>query len=283
MKLSVGFSTCPNDTFMFEAIVNKRLDMDRTEFDFMLSDVEELNKKAKNNELDISKISIAAYPYFADQYELLTAGSAIGKGNGPVLVSKKKIYQDELHDALIAIPGVHTTARLLLSIIYPEARHVKEYLFSDIEEAVLSDETDAGVIIHENRFTYPQKGLRKVTDLGEEWEKITRLPLPLGGIIIRRGLPAEVKTAFDRLLSESVKYALGKPLVSLPYVKKHAQNLDESVIFQHINLFVNEFSVQMGEEGKKAITTLLEKGAKSGMLPPVQQSIFVSQTKNITP
>lgn len=276
MKLSVGFSTCPNDTFMFEAIVNKRLDMDRTEFDFVLSDVEELNKKAKNNELDISKISIAAYPYFAEKYELLTAGSAIGKGNGPVLVSKKKIYQDELHDALIAIPGVHTTARLLLSIIYPEATHVKEYLFSDIEEAVLSDETDAGVIIHENRFTYQQKGLRKVTDLGEEWEKITRLPLPLGGIIVRRNLPAEVKTAFDHMLSESVKVALEKPLVSLPFVKKHAQNLDESVIFQHINLFVNEFSVQMGEEGKKAIATLLERGAKSGMFPPLQQSVFVS-------
>lgn len=275
MKLSVGFSTCPNDTFMFEAIVNKRLDMDKMEFDFVLSDVEELNKKAKNNELDISKISIAAYPYFAEKYELLTAGSAIGKGNGPVLVSKKKIYQDELHDALIAIPGVHTTARLLLSIIYPEARHVKEYLFSDIEEAVLSDETDAGVIIHENRFTYQQKGLRKVTDLGEEWEKITRLPLPLGGIVVRRDLPAEVKTAFDTMLSESVKVALEKPLVSLPFVKKHAQNLDESVIFQHINLFVNEFSVQMGEEGKKAIATLLERGAKSGMFPPVQQSVFV--------
>ena len=276
MKLTVGFSTCPNDTFMFEAIVNKRIETEGHDFDFVLSDVEDLNKKARNKELDISKISIAAYPYFADEYEFLTAGAAIGNGNGPVLVSKRKLYIDELHDSLIAIPGMHTTARLLLSVIYPQAVNLKEYLFSDIEDVVLSDETDAGVIIHENRFTYAKKGLRKVADLGEEWEKITRLPLPLGGIIIRRSLAANIRTGFDRMLSASVQYALDKPLVSLPFVKKHAQNLDESVIFQHINLFVNEFSVQMGEEGKESIKTLLERGKAAGLFPEIKQAIFTS-------
>ena len=274
MKLSVGFSTCPNDTFMFEAIVNKRLETDMTEFDFILSDVEELNRKAEEGELDISKISIAAYPHFSDRYQLLSSGSAIGNGNGPVLVSKKKIYTDEFHDILIAIPGIHTTARLLLSIIYPQAKNIKEYLFSDIEEAVLSNETDAGVIIHENRFTYQKKGLRKVVDLGEEWEKITRLPLPLGGIVIRRHLNKALKKQFDQLLAQSIRYALDKPLVSLPFIRKHAQNLDESVIFQHINLFVNDYSVHMGAEGRKSIETLFARGYEAGMLPDIKDTIF---------
>ena len=274
MKLSLGFSTCPNDTFMFEALVNKRIQAKGYEFDLQLADVEELNKKALAGELDITKISIAAYPHFASTYQLLSAGGAIGTGNGPVLVSKKKIYPDEMQNLLIAIPGIHTTARLLMSIIYPEAKDLREYLFSDIEDAVLSDATDAGVIIHENRFTYMDKGLRKISDLGEEWEKLTHLPLPLGGIAIKRSLSSNVKTEFNKLLSESIRFALDKPLISLPFVKKYAQNLQEAIIFQHIKLFVNEYSANMGEEGKESINALFKRGYDVGSLPQINEAIF---------
>ena len=274
MKLSLGFSTCPNDTYMFEALVNKRIPTKNCEFDLFLADVEELNKKAMNAELDITKISMAAYPHFASSYQLISAGAAIGTGNGPVLISKKKIYPDELQNLLIAIPGIHTTARLLMSIIYPEAKNLREYLFSDIEEAVLSNETDAGVIIHENRFTYHEKGLRKIADLGEEWEKLYRLPLPLGGIAIKRSLSNTVKTEFNKLLTESIRFAMEKPLISLPFIKNYAQNLEESIIFQHIHLFVNDYSVQMGEEGKEAINKLFKKGFDAAALPEINESIF---------
>ena len=274
MELSLGFSTCPNDTFMFEALVNKRIQIKGYEFDLSLADVEELNKKAMNAELDISKVSIAAYPYFASSYQLLSSGGAIGTGNGPVLVGKNKIYPDELKDLLIAVPGNHTTARLLMTIIYPDAKNLKEFLFSDIEDAVLSGATDAGVIIHENRFTYQEKGLRKIVDLGEEWEKLSHLPLPLGGIVIKRNLSNNVKAEINKILADSIRYAMEKPLVSLPFIKKYAQNLNESIIFQHINLFVNDFSAQMGEEGKEAINSLFKRGIKVGSLPEINQTIF---------
>jgi 1,4-dihydroxy-6-naphthoate synthase len=259
---------------MFEALVNKRIVTKGYEFDLHLADVEELNKMAMMAELDITKISIAAYPHFASTYQILSSGGAIGTGNGPVLVSKKKIYPDELRNLLIAIPGIHTTARLLMSVIYPEAKDLREYLFSDIEDAVLSDETDAGVIIHENRFTYQDKGLRKIADLGEEWEKLTHLPLPLGGIAIKRSLSNTVKTEFNKLLSESIRFALEKPLISLPFVKKYAQNLEEAIIFQHIKLFVNEYSANMGDEGKEAINALLKRGFEVGSLPQIIETIF---------
>jgi len=274
MELSLGFSTCPNDTFMFEALVNKRIQIKGYEFDLSLADVEELNKKAMNAELDISEVSIAAYPYFASSYQLLSSGGAIGTGNGPVLVGKNKIYPDELKDLLIAVPGNHTTARLLMTIIYPDAKNLKEFLFSDIEDAVLSGATDAGVIIHENRFSYQEKGLRKIVDLGEEWEKLSHLPLPLGGIVIKRNLSNNVKAEINKILADSIRYAMEKPLVSLPFIKKYAQNLNESIIFQHINLFVNDFSAQMGEEGKEAINSLFKRGIKVGSLPEINQTIF---------
>jgi 1,4-dihydroxy-6-naphthoate synthase len=274
MKLSLGFSTCPNDTFMFEALVNKRIQVKGYEFELFLADVEELNKKAMKEDLDISKISIASYPYFASSYQILSAGGAIGTGNGPVLVSKNKIYPDELDDLLVAVPGNHTTAKLLMTIMYPEAKNLKEFLFSDIENAVLSNETDAGVIIHENRFTYQEKGLRKIVDLGEEWEKLSHLPLPLGGIVIKRNLSNTIKTEINKLLAESIRFALDKPLLSLPFIKNYAQNLDEAIIFQHIKLFVNEYSAQMGEEGKEAIRALFNKGIKVGSLPEIKDTIF---------
>jgi 1,4-dihydroxy-6-naphthoate synthase len=276
MTLSLGFSTCPNDTFIFDALVNHRTGNKSIQFEVVLADVEDLNKRALGNELDISKISYAAYPAFAGSYEILPAGSAIGRGNGPVIISKRKIYPDELNEALIAIPGIHTTANLLLSILFPGILRRREYLFSDIEEALLCNEVDAGVIIHENRFTYAAKGLLKVADLGEVWEKQTESPLPLGGIVIKRSLPQAVKKDIAERIAESIRFAFKFPSASEGYIKQYAQNLDESVIAKHINLFVNDFSIDMGEEGRKAIQTLFTKGAEVNALHPVPEEIFLA-------
>ena len=190
-KITLGFSTCPNDTFIFDAMIHHKIDTESLEFEVVLGDVEELNRKAMNNDLDITKISYNAFSKVANDYLILDAGSALGYKNGPLLISKRKIYQDEINDVKIAIPGFNTTANLLFSIAFSGAKNKKEYLFSDIEEAVLSNEVDAGLIIHENRFTYEKKGLKKIIDFGEYWEKETGLPIPLGGIIVKRNLDKE--------------------------------------------------------------------------------------------
>jgi 1,4-dihydroxy-6-naphthoate synthase len=191
MKLTLGFSPCPNDTFIFEAMVHGRIDTEGTEFDWFLADVEELNRRAMDGSVDITKMSFHAYALTATNYLILDSGSALGRGNGPLVVSKRRIWPDELHDAVIAIPGQNTTANLLFSIFWPAANKKREYLFSDIPEAVLSGEADAGVIIHETRFTYRSLGLQKVADTGELWEEMTGLPLPLGGIVINRRIDTE--------------------------------------------------------------------------------------------
>ena len=173
MKLKLSISTCPNDTFMFDAMLHRRIDTEGLDFDLTMADIEQLNAAALAGEPDITKLSYASFPLVADRYRILGSGSALGRGNGPLLVSRHKLYPDELRDARIAIPGEHTTANRLLSLFFPEASDKRVYLFSDIADAVLSDECDAGVLIHEGRFTYRGKGLRLVADLGEEWEKRT--------------------------------------------------------------------------------------------------------------
>ncbi len=262
MTLSLAFSTCPNDTFMFEALVNKRIDTAGFEFDVNLADIEELNKQASEQINDITKISINAFASLTEHYQLLNSGAALGFGNGPLIISKHKIYPDELHDARIAIPGENTTANLLMKILFPQAKNKKTYLFSDIEEAVLSGETDAGLIIHETRFSYHKKGLQKVADLGEIWEEKIKLPLPLGGIAIRRALPEKVKQQIQNQLKASVQFALNNPAASLTYVKSHAKDLDEQVIKQHINLYVNEYSIACKSDGQSAIEYLLKQAAQ---------------------
>src|SRR5512133_2254471 len=242
-KLDLSFSTCPNDTFMFDALVNHRIGAEGFEFSLHLADIEELNHRAGQGIPDITKISIAAYASVYKQYELLRSGAAIGFGNGPLLVSKKKIYPDELKDVLIAIPGEQTTANLLLKILFSVAEKKKVYLFSSIEEVVLDKECDAGLLIHETRFTYQSRGLKKIVDLGEEWEKRTGLPIPLGGIAIRRSLPLQLKKDFEELLKKSVRFGLDHPDLPLPYMKIHAQELSQEVMLKHVNLYVNEFSV----------------------------------------
>jgi len=275
MKLKLGFSTCPNDTFIFDAMVHHKIDCEGLEFDLLLADVEELNREAKNTTLDITKISYHAYAYIAENYSILNSGSALGKNNGPLLISKKKIYPDEVNDLKIAIPGKMTTANLLLSIAYPEAKNKIEYLFSDIEEVILSNEVDAGLIIHENRFTYKNRGLKKIIDLGEFWETKTKSHIPLGGIIINRKLPHDIITKVDRVLRRSVEYAFKNPNESLKFIKKYAQEMDEDVMKKHIDLYVNDFTFDLGREGKKSIENLYSIAHELDLIPKLPEKIFI--------
>lgn len=275
MELTLGFSPCPNDTFIFDAMIHNKIDTEGLKFNFILADVEELNKTAFEGKIELTKLSYHAFAYVANNYKLLTSGSALGRKNGPLLISRKKIYPDEVYDLRVAIPGKYTTANLLFGIEFPRVREIKEYLFSDIEDAILGDEVDAGVIIHENRFTFEKKGLQKIVDLGEIWEEKTGNPIPLGGIIIHRKFDSELQQKVNRVLRRSIEFAFENPESSRSYIKKHAQELEDSVIEQHIDLYVNEFTVELGTTGKKAINTLFEKATKSGIIESVPKDIYV--------
>lgn len=259
MKLQLCFSTCPNDAFIFDAIVHGRIDTEDLAFDIHMADVEELNKLALSAQSDITKLSFNAYAQVSSRYAILNSGSALGRKNGPLLVSKTKIYRDEISSLRIAVPGKNTTATALLQIIFPHATVLKEYLFSDIESAVLDGEVDAGVLIHEGRFTYKSKGLQLVADLGEMWENSTHQPVPLGCIVIKRSVDNVIQQKFDRILRKSVEFAIANPAASLPFVRKHAQEMDEETMQKHINLFVNDFTVTLGENGKAAINFFLDR------------------------
>jgi 1,4-dihydroxy-6-naphthoate synthase len=273
-SFDLGFSPCPNDTFIMDALVHNRI---QSEFEFIpaIHDVDVLNNLARNGELSITKLSFGAYPFVSDKYQILAAGSALGRGCGPLLISKNAIDSKNLSNLTVAIPGETTTANLLLSILYPEIKQKKVFLFSEIENAVLSGEVDLGLIIHENRFTYAQKGLLKFADLGERWEVETGLPIPLGCIAIKRTISEGVKAKISKLLTQSVEYAFQNPNESKPYIHQYAQEMDESVQQQHINLYVNNFSINLGEEGKNAIRELFKKGAELNLLQIPNEPLFI--------
>ncbi len=275
MELRLGFSTCPNDTFIFDALVHHKIDTEGLNFEILLADVEELNKAAFEHQIDITKLSYHAYAYVSNNYTLLDSGSALGNNNGPLLISKFKIYPDEIDDLNIAIPGKYTTANLLLSIAYPNALYKKEYLFSDIEEAVLSNEVDAGLIIHENRFTYESKGLLKIMDLGEFWEDKTNLPIPLGGIVVNKKLAMDIQLKINRLIRKSIEYAYENPESSLGFIKQYAQEMNPEVMRKHIALYVNEYSLDLGEKGKSAIAILYKEAALTNGFPKMHPEIFL--------
>ena len=277
MNLSLGFSPCPNDCFMFDAIVNRRIDLEGLAFTVRMEDVEALNKAAFAGDVDVTKLSYHAYAYCADQYVLLDAGSALGRNCGPLLISKRSISKEEVAagDLRVAIPGKYTTANFLLGYAFPLATDKTELLFSDIEPAVLDDRYDAGLIIHENRFTYEAKGLRKIIDLGEYWESTTGAPIPLGGIVIRRSLSDAVKQKVNRVLRRSVEYAFAHREASLPYVRAHAQEMDQEVMYKHIDLYVNQYSIDLGEDGRHAIELLFDKAAASGLIRAIRESLFL--------
>jgi 1,4-dihydroxy-6-naphthoate synthase len=275
MNLTLGFSTCPNDTFIFDAMIHGRIDTEGLDFSVTMADVEELNNLAFKGNIDVTKLSYHAFTTIADSYVLLNSGSALGYKNGPLLISRHKIYPDEVSDLKIAIPGKNTTANLLLSIAYPDVKLKKEYLFSLIEEVVLSGEMDAGLIIHENRFTYQKKGLKKIADLGEYWESMTGMPIPLGGIVVNRNLSAEIQQKVNRVMKRSVEFAFENPKVSYPFVRQHAQEMDDSVMQNHIDLYVNDFTRDLGITGRKAVETLYLEAYKKGILPKIREDIFV--------
>lgn len=275
MKLSLGFSPCPNDTFIFDALIHGKIDTEGLSFDVVMEDVEALNEAAFRTDLHITKLSYHAYAYLRDQYVLLDAGSALGNNCGPLLIAKKEIAEERVREATVAIPGKYTTANFLLGLAYPEITRKKEMLFSDIEGAVLREEVDAGLIIHENRFTYADKGLVKIVDLGEYWETTTGMPIPLGGIVIRRDLPDALKQKVNRVLARSVAFALDQPDQTMDFVRLYAQEMEEAVMMAHIGLYVNDFTRNLGDKGRAAVEHLFATANKKGIIPQYQEPIFL--------
>lgn len=274
MKLTLGFSPCPNDTFIFDAMVNGKIDTRGIEFEYVLEDVETLNKWAFDEKLDITKLSYNTFLHTVDKYALLHSGSALGKGVGPLLIAKQPIELTQLKDCTIAIPGVNTTANLLLSLAHPEAINKTTYVFNQIEDAVLNGDVDAGLIIHENRFTYAAKGLHKLIDLGDWWEQTVQAAIPLGGIVARRSFDKTLIATIDSIIKESVTYSWKQYPQLSDFITCHAQEMEERVMRQHIDLYVNEYTTDLGETGTKAIATLFSKAQQAGIINAAPSNIF---------
>ncbi|MFN5630351.1 MAG: 1,4-dihydroxy-6-naphthoate synthase [Bacteroidota bacterium] len=268
--ISLGYSPCPNDCFIFDAIANKKIVSDTIEFEIVLEDVETLNKRAISDtekKLDVSKLSFATLIKSSKLYSLADSGAALGENCGPLLICRANPEEqiDKINELSIAIPGTNTTANLLLKFAFPNAKNKVELVFSEIENSVLTGKTELGLIIHENRFTYHKKGLKKVIDLGEYWQEKTNMPIPLGGIGISNALEDSIKIEVQRMIKESIKFAFNNPESSNRYVLEHSQEMEKEVIEQHIKLYVNNYSVSLGELGKMAVNYLFEtEGLKMG-------------------
>lgn len=272
MTLTLGFSPCPNDTFIFDALVNRKIDSGDLQFEFILEDVETLNQWARQGKLDVTKLSFATMLQVSKTYALLQAGAALGQGVGPLLVCKKEDasvandLENFVKKARIAIPGRYTTANLLLSLAHPAATNKTELIFSEIENAVLSGTFDAGLLIHEGRFTYEQRGLHQLMDLGAWWENSSGQAVPLGGIAARRNLKPKLAEKVENLIRESLAYAWRHYPGLSDFVTGHAQEMEEKVMRQHIELYVNEQSRTMDDAAKTAIETLHTRAAQAGIL-----------------
>ncbi len=260
MKITIGFSPCPNDTFIFDALINGKIDSSGIEFEPVLEDVETLNQWALESRLDITKLSFPAWFKTAETYDLLNAGSALGKGVGPLLISNsEKIYKEaDVNQASVALPGINTTAHLLFGFAYPKAEQKVFKVFHEIEDAVLHGDNELGVIIHENRFTYQVRGLHKVLDLGAHWEQKMKVPIPLGGIVIKKKLGVELFDKVNELIRQSLQYSFDHYPEISNFVKQNAQEMSEEVMRQHIGLYVNEYTLDLGEEGRTAVAVLKE-------------------------
>lgn len=274
MKLTLGISPCPNDTFIFDALANGAVPTGDLRLEVVLEDVQTLNEWALRGKLDVSKVSYGVLPAIAGEYAVLSSGGALGRGVGPLLVARPGLGAFRPEAMSVAIPGRNTTAHLLFSLAYPAATRKRFVVFSAVEDAVLRGEVDAGVIIHEGRFTYAAKGLARVQDLGEFWERTTGAPIPLGGIVARRTLPVAVRRQLDRLVHASVEHALARRPAVSPWVRAHAQEMDEAVMRQHIDLYVNEFSLDLGDAGRRAVRTLLEVHARTNPGAPSPTDVF---------
>jgi 1,4-dihydroxy-6-naphthoate synthase len=265
--MTLAFSPCPNDTFIFDALVNKKIDTEGLNFEVLLEDVQTLNQWALEGKIDFTKISYGVLPLILNNYQILESGGALGKGVGPLLISNEQLANSNFDETTnekqvtrneIAIPGKNTTAHLLFSLAYPNATNKKFMVFNKVENYVLQNKNTLGVIIHENRFTYLQKGLHKVVDLGNYWEQKTNAPIPLGGIVAHRRIDKSISKKVDKLIKESLQYAFDNYPIITEYVKQHSQEMDIAVMQQHIDLYVNNFSLGLGDDGQKAVIKLLE-------------------------
>ncbi|MEQ8908043.1 MAG: 1,4-dihydroxy-6-naphthoate synthase [Vicingaceae bacterium] len=272
--IRIGLSPCPNDTFIFDALLHQKIDTQGLNFEAVFADVEELNSMAFKGELEVSKLSYHALALLLKDYQILNSGSALGSGVGPLLIAKRDLKEQGIDQARIAIPGKYTTANFLLSLAYPRATDKRELLFSEIENAVLNEDVDAGLIIHENRFTYQEKGLVKLIDLGNYWEEVSGSLIPLGGIAAKRSMDEKLKKTIDQLIHQSIAYAFENPESSKGFVAAHSQEMNEAVCQQHIDLYVNQYSLDLGQEGRSAVSTLFEEAKKKEIIETIYEPIF---------
>jgi 1,4-dihydroxy-6-naphthoate synthase len=275
--IRIGFSPCPNDTFLFDALVNGKMNTENYRFEPVLADVEELNQMAMRGELEVTKLSYHAFMHMSDRYAMLYSGSALGNNCGPLLIARPEYDLKNIANSTIAIPGEMTTANFLLNYSYPEAKKRDPMIFSAIENAVLEQQVDCGVIIHENRFTYADKGLMKIRDLGEYWEQQTGLPIPLGGIAVRRDVLLDLQWKINDWISESTRRALDNPDDAKDYVSCHAQEMDREVMYSHIRLYVNDYTVNLGESGVAAVKHMQQHLIQSGSIPANEREIFITK------
>jgi 1,4-dihydroxy-6-naphthoate synthase len=283
MNFSLGFSPCPNDTYIFDALVNNKIDTEGLTFNVVMEDVQTLNEMAMAGELDFTKISYGSLPLILENYVVLNSGSALGKGVGPLLISKIGLPEPAVKQCVIAIPGKHTSAHVLFSLAYPEAANKVFLRYDEIEDFVLSNtgtleniqSVKLGVIIHENRFTYQEKGLTKITDLGNYWETETGLPVPLGGIVGKRTLPPETLTQVDRLIRKSLEHSRAQSGELSDFIKENAMEMSADVMRMHIELYVNDFSVDLGESGKNAVRKFVQVHSSINKIPVDLEKMFL--------
>ncbi len=280
-EISLGISPCPNDTFIFYHLLHRK-DLP-FKLNPVIADVEELNAMVLEGRLDVSKVSYALAARVSHRYLVLESGSALGRGCGPLILGRKRLSRKELENSVIAIPGANTTAALLLRLYMSSAAiEPVPMLFSRIPDAILKGEVDAGVVIHETRFTYRERGLVCTEDLGAWWEKNTGMPLPLGGIIAGRHLPAHIISEIDRGIGESIEFATEHPGDTADFVRIHAQEMSQGIQRRHIDLYVNEFSLALGREGRAAVRKLFGLAAETGFCPQVSghpEPLFLNEVK----
>lgn len=275
MKLQIGYSPCPNDTFIFDAMVHGKVDTEGLTFEPILEDVEELNARAFAKTYPITKLSYHALAHLQDSYRLFDAGSALGEGIGPLLIAKDKLSPKQVSAGPIAIPGKYTTAAFLFRLAYPNARDLRSVIFNEIESSIEAGAVAAGVIIHENRFTYAERGFELIQDLGSFWESETGLPIPLGGIVVGRDLPVKDQQKIGRVLRRSVDYAMAHPKSSADYVALHAQEMSAEIQYKHITTYVNNYSVSLGERGRAAVKGMFQMAVEKGIIEGVVEDLFV--------
>ncbi|MEJ2697814.1 MAG: 1,4-dihydroxy-6-naphthoate synthase [Candidatus Sulfobium sp.] len=265
--ISLGYSPCPNDTFIFYGLVHRAVDTEDIVFNEILDDVETLNRKALEGALDMTKVSYHAFGHLRDKYYLLRSGGALGKGCGPLVVAREECTMEQLRDRKIAVPGLLTTAFLLLQIFDPSLKtRAVAMPFDRIIDAVESGAADAGLIIHESRFTYQRAGLKKVMDLGEWWEEETGLLIPLGGILARKDLGGALVDKIDGMLKKSIEYSFSHREETRSYIRRHARELEDDVMEQHIGLYVNDYSLDIGDLGEESVEELLRRAESRGII-----------------